>query len=299
MKEIISTAGENSGKSGSDFLLNLVDEHKELLEERFSLLNSTNISNYEENFIHMLFKHGKTDDIIQFVTKFGKENKETLVKLLNQENKIEWIPIYYIPQHKSEELIKLVHNFDKSQVKHIWKSGSVLFKAAEVLCPERDGSSLKCLKFLIEELGLNINQTDNEGCTPLYMAWYKYNYEIIKYLLESGADPSILGTNGSTPLHIWAERDFLDILQLLWAKRSDLVYLQDNEGNTPLHVASIWSHMEIVEFLWQEGGKKLASIKNSDGLTAMELAYEENQLHPHEFLCEKMGIKPNSLWSIL
>ena len=86
---------------------------------------------------------------------------------------------------------------------------------------------------------------------------------------------------------------------MLWAKRSDLIYIQDKEGNTPLHVAWIWSHIEIVEFLWQEGGKKLASIKNSEGLTAMELAYEENQLYPHEFLCEKRGIKPNSLCNIL
>ena len=162
MRDIIASAGKKSEASGYEFLLGLVEKHKELLEARFSLTNSTNNSNYEENFIHMLFKHGKTEDIIGFITEFLKENKETLVKLLNQENKLRWTPIYYIPQHKSEELLKLVHNIDKNLVKHRCKAGTILVKAAEVMWPERDGSSLHCLKFLLDHWKIDINQSDEE-----------------------------------------------------------------------------------------------------------------------------------------
>mmetsp|Transcript_26100 Transcript_26100/g.30129 ORF Transcript_26100/g.30129 Transcript_26100/m.30129 type:complete len:296 (-) Transcript_26100:69-956(-) len=264
-------------------------------EGRFSQSESTNLTNFDENFIHMLIKYGKLEVIMEFITELAKENKAKLVEMLNQQNRVGWLPIYYAPQHKSVELMKLLHELDKTQVKHKCNNGSVLIRATEVASPNRDGSSLRCLKFLTEDCKLNVNEPDNEGCTPIYMACFKYNYEIVKYLIENEADPSILCTSGSTCFHVCAERDFLDLLQLLCAKRADLIFGQDDEGNTPLHIAALWSHMEILEFLWEEGGRKLASIKNSDGLTAMELAYEENQLQPHEYLCEKMGVKPNSL----
>lgn len=299
VKTLVSLADTQSEMSGSHFLIDLVTEHPQLLEQKFWMNESTNLTNYDENFIHMLIKYGKLEDIITFITEFGDKSKEKLVTMLNQENKVGWLPIYYAFQHKSVELVKLLHGFDKSQVKHICNNGSALIKAAEVSNSNKDGSTLGCVKFLIEDCKLDINQTDKEGCTALYMACYKCNYEIAKYLLENGADPSILWTNGSTPLHICAERDFLEILQLLCAKRADLVFAQDEEGNTPLHIASLWSHMEILEFLWAEGGQKLVNVKNNDGLTAIELAYEENQLYAHEFLWERMGIKPNSLCSIL
>lgn len=100
-------------------------------------------------------------------------------------------------------------------------------------------------------------------------------------------------------MHICAERDFYEILKLLCARRQDLVYQQDEGGQTPLHIASLSSHMEIIELLWEEGGKKLVEIKNNEGLTAYELAYEENQIYAYEFLCDKMGIKHNSFCSLL
>jgi ankyrin repeat protein len=104
---------------------------------------------------------------------------------------------------------------------------------------------------------------------------------------------------GSTCLHICAERDFQDILKLLCAKRQDLIFQEDEGGNTPLHIASLSCHMEIIEYLWEEGGKKLVEVKNKEGKTAYELAYEENQIYAYEFLCDKMGIKTNSFCSLL
>lgn len=100
-------------------------------------------------------------------------------------------------------------------------------------------------------------------------------------------------------MHICADRDFKDVLELLHTYSPKLIYAQDDEGNTPLHVASLWSHMKILEFLWEKGGKKLVQIRNKEGDTAWELAYEENQIYAYEFLCEKMGIRSNTLCSIL
>jgi ankyrin repeat protein len=230
---------------------------------------------------------------------FVLKNKEKWVLLLHTPNKAGWLPIYFWFAHKSLPLLECLSKIDKLHLKHSCKNGSVLIKACEVTYAEESDDNLQIIKYLIEKCKLNINQTDQEGWSPLYMAWFKSNYQVVKYLLENGAESGVVCTNGSTPLHIWAERGFADILKILWAKRADLVYSQDEEGNTPLHIASLWSHMEILEFLWEEGGKKLVEIKNKEGLTAIDLAYEENQIYAHEFLCEKMGIKANSTCSIL
>ena len=56
--------------------------------------------------------------------------------------------------------------------------------------------------------------------------------------------------------------------------------------------------MDIVEVLWREGGEKLAQIKDNDGQTAYEYAYEENQLEPYEYLCDRLGIKTKTYCTI-
>ena len=273
---------------------------EELIDKKFTFQNSTNLANHQENFLHLMIKHWSPETIESFWNELAVKDKEKLKFLLNESNKIGWIPLYYVFKHKSVDLLKTIINFDQKTVRHVWNTGSVLIKACEVSCTTKGDDHMKWLETLLSHpICLDVNQPDNEGCTPLYMAWFKGNFLVAKYLLENGADPGVNCINGSTPLHICAERDFKEILQLLVLKRQDLVYSQDEKGQTPLHIACLWSHMGVIELLWEQGGKKLVEIKNKDGDTAYELAYEENQIYAYEFLCEKMGIKTSFLCSIL
>ncbi|CAI2371647.1 unnamed protein product [Moneuplotes crassus] len=284
------------------------DQYKSHLKSKFTMKDSMKLSNHEDNFLHLLFKASDVETIKQFCQDLCDSDPQVFLELLDQENKVGWTPIYCIFNKNSVDLLETIVNFDKQIrksesshiVKHVCNTGSVLIKACEVSSTTKGEESLKCLEYLLSPpISLDVNQPDHEGCTPLYMACYKGNHSVAKYLLDNGANPGVLCVNGSNSLHICAERDFMDVLKLLCEHQKDLIYTQDDEGNTPLHIASLWSHMGILEYLWELGEKKLVEIRNHDGDTAYELAYEENQIYAHEFLCEKMGINTNTICSLL
>ncbi|ORX43908.1 hypothetical protein BCR36DRAFT_243766, partial [Piromyces finnis] len=71
--------------------------------------------------------------------------------------------------------------------------------------------NVNLVKYLIEDIGLNISVKDNYGKTSLhYVLWksiitlhyacYKENRNIIKYLIGKGANKNLIDDNRFTPL---------------------------------------------------------------------------------------------------
>ena len=54
------------------------------------------------------------------------------------------------------------------------------------------------MKYLVEELGQDVNTRDANGYTPLHHAAARGDNEMILYLVEKGADPKAVATNGRT-----------------------------------------------------------------------------------------------------
>ncbi|RIB25201.1 ankyrin repeat-containing domain protein [Gigaspora rosea] len=64
--------------------------------------------------------------------------------------------------------------------------------------------------------GADVNIQDNAGLTPLHEAVSAHNYEIVKYLLEAGANPNIgESENVDTPLHDACSLGYHDIVTIL------------------------------------------------------------------------------------
>lgn len=68
---------------------------------------------------------------------------------------------------------------------------------------------MEIIDYFINELKYDINTTDLAGNSPLYIAVFKGNLDLVNLLLENGGDPWIKGPKNSTVLHICAERNFL------------------------------------------------------------------------------------------
>ncbi|WP_420617191.1 ankyrin repeat domain-containing protein [Candidatus Palauibacter sp.] len=57
---------------------------------------------------------------------------------------------------------------------------------------------LPAVRFLVEELGADVNQRDDEGYTPLHNAASRGDLEVIRFLVEHGADPTAVSRVGQT-----------------------------------------------------------------------------------------------------
>lgn len=101
------------------------------------------------------------------------------------------------------------------------------------------------VKHLVEEKGYDVDEIDSKGYTPLFCAVEKSDLEMIKYLIEKGADVNAYNKNGATALHIAAD---LEIVKLLVEKGAYLD-VNDDDGKIPLHSAAKNGHLEVVNIL--------------------------------------------------
>ena len=54
------------------------------------------------------------------------------------------------------------------------------------------------MKFLVEELGADVNARDHNGYTPIHHAAARGDNELIRYLISKGADPTAVARSGQT-----------------------------------------------------------------------------------------------------
>ncbi|KAL9999862.1 putative ankyrin repeat-containing domain-containing protein [Helianthus debilis subsp. tardiflorus] len=80
-----------------------------------------------------------------------------------------------------------------------------------------------------------INSADEEGWAPLHSAASSGNVEIVKILLDRGADVNLKNDGGRTALHYAASKGWVKV------------------GCTPLHRAASTGNSELCELLIEEG----------------------------------------------
>ncbi|RLN29219.1 hypothetical protein C2845_PM05G02590 [Panicum miliaceum] len=65
---------------------------------------------------------------------------------------------------------------------------------------------LAVCRFLVEDLGLDVNSTAAESGTPVHFAAAGGDERVLGYLLDRGGDPGLPDAKGCTPLHNAAEQ---------------------------------------------------------------------------------------------
>ncbi|MEJ7847412.1 MAG: ankyrin repeat domain-containing protein [Pyrinomonadaceae bacterium] len=121
--------------------------------------------------------------------------------------------------------------------------------------------------------GFDVNKKDNDHRTALHVAVEHGNMEIVRFLLENGANVNIKTKEKLTP--IWMiddEETGTEIFQLLIEKGAD-VNVQNDQKETLLMLASENESVEAVKFLLQAGAN--LNLKDDDGETALQKAGSE------------------------
>ena len=130
---------------------------------------------------------------------------------------------------------------------------------------------------LLLDYGANANAHDDDRNTPLHFAASKCHLEVTRMLLERKADIDSLNSNGLTPLHRASEgwhEGFLGVVQLLLYHGAN-VNVHDNDRNTPLHFAASEGHPEVVRVLLEH--KADVNAMNKEGLTPLHRTFERRR----------------------
>ena len=114
--------------------------------------------------------------------------------------------------------------------------------------------------------GADMNVKDENGWTPLNSAAVKGRNQIVKLLIEKGAD-----LNAGTPLIFAATDGHVKVLELLIAAGTDVnAKANDQLGGTALHIAANLGHKKVVELLVAAGAD--VNAKMLYGMTPLHFA---------------------------
>lgn len=106
-----------------------------------------------------------------------------------------------------------------------------------------EAKNLELIQSLVNE-GVDVNQVDEDGSTPLHAALREYSIETIELLLKNKANLDQVIKGKYTLLYVACFQGQIDIVRLLLKKGAN-VSLTDKNGLTPFHVAHENGHIDI------------------------------------------------------
>lgn len=140
----------------------------------------------------------------------------------------------------------LILSFKLYERNHVFKTEQALmestanYNAFEMACIQGDLAAVKSLYSQKSSFNLNYHTgpgwgpEDPERFTPLVLAIQHQHVDVVRFLLEHGADPNFLTDVGPQSFHKWHEG------------------IQDE---SPLHIAARYPSLEIAELLLQHGAE--------------------------------------------
>ncbi|KAL6622580.1 hypothetical protein ACP70R_032459 [Stipagrostis hirtigluma subsp. patula] len=121
-------------------------------------------------------------------------------------------------------------------------------------------SRLETCRFLIEELGFDVNSRSAEGETPMFFAAINGSIPLLQYLLDRGGDPAAPDSRGFTPLHNAADYGRCEAVRLLLSKGVPVAPV--SYCGTPLHLAAARDYDQVVKILLEHGADPNIVVKN-------------------------------------
>jgi ankyrin repeat protein len=157
---------------------------------------------------------------------------------------------------------------------HAQETGTPFYQAIR-------GNDLGAVRALVQKSG--VDAKDSRGTTPLMYAAAVGSLDVMKMLMEGGADVNAKNTFDATAL-MWAAGD-IDKVRLLLSKGAD-VKAKSKIGRTPLLLAAFHDGAsEIVRLMIDHGADVMA--RDKDGASGLEAAASVNDSESVRLLLSK------------
>ena len=141
---------------------------------------------------------------------------------------------------------------------------SVLEEARGIL--ERNflsGNTLEVVKLLLDN-GADITARNKGGFTPITYAAYSTMYpRVIELLVQYGADPNDTGDADFSPLHVAGMFNPNPLIAEALLQQGANLEFRNKSGETPMHLATAWN-APVLEVLLEHGGNIEARDEKGD-----------------------------------
>lgn len=126
------------------------------------------------------------------------------------------------------------------------------------------------VKQMIADKPAVINSQDEYGFSALHNVMSEEQFEIVAYLIKNGANVNIQNDQGISPLHLAGYPKNVELLLNAGAE----IDIIDFQGNTPLHIIASETdeYIDVVEYLISRNANR--NLKNKAGQTPLNIAIE-------------------------
>ena len=159
-------------------------------------------------------------------------------------------PLHEACIHGNLSIVKelLNHGADPNVQKITFGEGKTPLQTA---CTEGYVAVVKTILDHNRELGKQLIEArvKESGSTLMHFAAENGDLEMVKVLLEYGANPSVQNNAKEAPIHIAVGQGYTDIARLLLDCDSSYKDILDKQDRTPLHYAARNNQVEMIELL--------------------------------------------------
>ena len=204
------------------------------------------ISNSDSEALKMLLKD---EQMIAELNNYGTVKKDT--------------PLTFAVKQSDYEMTRLLIDKDADVTAPNASKKTPIFIAS-------NNNNLKIVTILLEKMKENasLDQQDKFGMTALYVATCYNRHEIVKLLIERGAN-IIPQYTGWTPLHIAVKHNKFEIAKTLLERQQNHKWLNNRNcyGDTALHLAAENKNHEIIKLLLNSNA--IVTSSNKEGNTPL------------------------------
>jgi len=145
---------------------------------------------------------------------------------------------------------------------------------------------LEKVKALLKDYPELVFSQDSDGQTPLHLAAWNDQRELVELLLVGKAEVNAKDKFGQTPLHLATDMGHKDVAKLLLASQAE-VNAKDNDGRTPLHMPAAKGYQEVAELLLASNVE--VNAKDKFGQTPLHYAASNDRSYVVELLRQHGG----------
>jgi ankyrin repeat protein len=188
------------------------------------------------------------------------------------------------------EIVKLLILKDGDVNYKLGGNGDSILEAALDNLGKKKDSNYDVIKYLLDK-GANLNLELFNGQNLLQIAIREEDVgeKIILLLIDKGADLNHKDNSGATPLHYACEDEYLKEIAVYLINKGANVNIRDNKGRSPIFNAiEFCDDLEMIKILVENGAEFELIDKN--GITPLNFAKEKGRNDVVNFFIEKLTL---------